>query len=55
MHLATFYITACFSDHTWVGLRILVLPPGIKLMLPALGVQSLNYWTSREVLHYNCF
>ena len=27
--------------------RVLVLLPGIKPMLPALGVQSLSHWTNR--------
>ena len=29
--------------------RILVSQPGIEFMRPALGVQSLNHWTSREI------
>ena len=29
--------------------RILVLQPVIKPMRPALAVQSLNHWTTREV------
>ena len=32
-----------------VTCRVLVLLPGIKPMLPALGVQSLSRWTNREV------
>ena len=32
-------------------MRHLVAQPGIKLGPPALGVQSLSHWTTREVLH----
>ena len=32
------------------GYRILVLQPGSNLRHPALGVQSLSHWTTREVL-----
>ena len=36
-----------------VALRILALQPGIEPMPPAVEVQSLNHWTTREVLR--CF
>ena len=38
----------CWAHQEACG--ILVLRPGIKLMPPAFGVQSLNHWTTREVL-----
>ena len=34
----------------YVACKILVLWPGIKPLPPALGAQSLNDWTTREVL-----
>ena len=33
-----------------VALRILAPQPGIEPMPPAVEVQSLNHWTTREVL-----
>ena len=37
-----------FIGHTVCG--ILVPQPGIEPMLPPLGAQSLNHWTTRESL-----
>ena len=45
-------ITSCHSFFSWpplVACGILVPCPGIKAVPPALGVQSLNHWTTREV------
>ncbi|KAB0372384.1 hypothetical protein FD755_016176, partial [Muntiacus reevesi] len=38
-----------FFSHTMCHVESLVPWPGIKLVPPALGAQSLNHWTSREV------
>ena len=54
MHLATLTLQLVFLT-TQSACGILVLRPGIEPMLPALGVQSLNHWTTREVPHYDCF
>ena len=38
-----------------VACKILVPLPGIKPMLPALGAQSLDHWTAREIPTFlNC-
>ena len=31
------------------GILLIVPGPGIELVPPAFGAQSLNYWTAREV------
>ena len=33
------------------GMRIIVPQPGVEPVPPALGVISLNHWTTREVPH----
>ena len=33
------------------NMQDLVPPPGIEPGTPALGMQSLSHWTTREVLH----
>ena len=35
--------------------RILVPPPGIQPMSPAVEALSLNHWIAREVPHVSCF
>ena len=45
-----------FSISFWMhptACRILVPPPGIKPTPPALEVQSLNHWTTRQVTLLN--
>ena len=47
-HLFLFYYYYLGGgEHT--GCRILVPQPGIEPMLPVLGLQNLNHWTTREV------
>ena len=41
-----------FSFFVWphcTACRILVPPPGIKSVAPAVEAQSLNHWTTKEV------
>ena len=48
VHLKSFILFFClFFGHTACG--ILVPQPGTKPVSPALGEQSLNHWTAREV------
>ena len=41
------FFNVLFTGHTACGL--LVPQPGIEPMLPPLGAQSLNHWTTRKV------
>ena len=47
-----FFFNLFFWPHR-VACGILVPRPGIEAVPPALGAQSLNHWTPREVL--SCF
>ena len=40
---------------TLCGREILVLPPGIEPVPPAVEAQSLNHWTSKEVPNMSTF
>ena len=50
-YLPGIYLFFFFFCTTWHA-GILVPPPGIQPMPPAVEVQSLNYWTAREVPRY---
>ena len=49
-----FFFPQCFCPHS-ATCRILIPWPGIKPMSPALGVQSLNHWSPREVWAQSAF
>ena len=48
MEMQLFHYLTLFFGHT-VAFRILVSQPGLKPMVPALGVWGLNQWTTRAV------
>ena len=50
----SFFFFQCFCPHS-ATCRILIPWPGIKPMSPALGVQSLNHWSPREVWAQSAF
>ena len=65
-----FVLGGCFGHIVWpVGILLIVHQPGIEPVPPAVEVQSLNCWTTREVpkskqflkqiidyfLHHPCF